>query len=101
KLQKDREIIKRYKKNIEINWEDIVNKYPTIEILYLATTFDYETKPLDVKKVFNYTTTYKRMNTLFRNNLNYKVELFSEIMVNSKFFQHTLAPTKNIENALT
>lgn len=84
------------------DWSEIIARYPSIQMAQLAVNFGHEIRPTDIKIIFSHVINQfngYRFNQSIDNQ--YNIQVFSSLIVNAKFFEHTLAPSKKIEVALS
>lgn len=99
KLKEAFELISRYHNSSQPMWEELLKKYPSIPLAYIASELDYELKPLEIKNLFD--TCIHQYQKDCHKNIQPSAEILGELIHNAPFFEKVLAPAKKIELAVS
>lgn len=95
-------LIERYdEKNFD--WSKLVKKSPSLSLAILCKNYNYEIKKEDFFNIFHHTkNNIKKQYNIDTNDIIEKVsDAYNSLLINSVFFKNSLAPSKNIHQALS
>lgn len=82
-------------------WNIILKKHPSLFNAMLASSQDYELNHKELLDLYNNLYEHIKTNRTATKKASEYAEIYSKLLMESKYFEHSLVPTKNIRQAIS